>query len=194
MATAHARPVAGSAQILFADDFSEQRLNPGSNEHCDWYYSGGEYLIRSKAGNLCAGYYPQQKYGDAAIEVDIRSMSVGFWEGGLAFRQSDLGKQYTFGIDSLGRYFLRNGIGNDRAETFIIVPTYSPYIHTGLATNCLKVVAQGDQITLYANGYFLASVTDASHTTGSLGFVVATVPEGADVEMAFDNLLIWSPP
>lgn len=191
-ATAHARPAAGSAQILFSDDFSEQKLEVGSDRS---YYADAQYYMHDKTANsLMWRFYPQ-RYSDFAVEVDIRAVASGYWEGGIVFRFTTVDQPYGYAleIDSLGRYFLRKWVG-DWEVRFIIRPTYSPYLYTGTRTNRLKVVAQGNNITLYANGRFLASVTNTLYTEGSVGLMVATLEQHPDVEMAFDNLLIWSLP
>lgn len=191
MATAHARPAAGSNRILFADDFSEQWLDVSSSE----YYADGQYYIHdSTANTLYISFYPQS-YGDFVIETDIRATHSGYWEGGIAFRFPTEHEPYGYAleIDSLGRYFLRKWTGTWKV-LFVIPPTSSPYILTGLSTNRLKVAVQGNQITLYANGHFLASVTNTLYTEGTVGLMVATLERHPDVEMAFDNLLIWSLP
>jgi len=191
MATVHARPAFDSSRILLSDDFSEQLLNTRSGE----YYLDGEYHIHDATANtIHMSFYPQ-KYSDFAVETDIRAVAPGYWEGGIVFRFPSEHEPYGYAleIDSLGRYFLRKWTGT-WAVLFIIPPTDSPHILTGMSTNRLKVVAQGNQITLYANGNYLASVTDTLYADGAVGLTVATLERHPDVEMAFDNLLVWSLP
>jgi hypothetical protein len=131
----------------------------------------------------------------------------GYWEGGIAFRSSPPSDgccrtEYVFQVNSSGRYFLRRWITQHLDEktyacpqVYIVPVTQSPYLRTGMATNRLKVVAQGNQITLYANDHFLTSVTDVTYTSGKVGLVDATYQAyGNESEVAFDNLLIWSVP
>ena len=68
--------------------------------------------------------------------------------------------------------------------------TESAFINQDNSTNHLKVVCQGSQIEVYANGHHLATVTDDSFAEGYVGVIVDTYEP--DVRVAFDNIKVYS--
>ncbi len=58
------------------------------------------------------------------------------------------------------------------------------------AVNRLGLLAEGDQIALYANGELLTVVDDDSHDRGDIALAVLTYDDG-NVEAQFDNVAIW---
>jgi len=137
-------------------------------------------------------YYLDQQFGDAAIDIDIRGVSTDYWEGGLLFRSAGVGTGYAFQIYSQGGYFFRTWLDDPNSFTYIIRPTLSEYIKKGTATNHLRVISKGSQITMLVNGHCLAVVRDNSYSAGRIGLIVATLKNFTNVHMAFDNLVVWS--
>ena len=71
--------------------------------------------------------------------------------------------------------------------------TESEFINSGNTGNLLKVSAFGPEITVWANGQQLASVTDDSLSHGNFGLFVGTFAEPF-TWVSYDNLKLWTPP
>jgi len=69
--------------------------------------------------------------------------------------------------------------------------TESESIKTGSQPNLIKLVAQGDKFSFYANGEKLGDHVDDTLVNGSIGLYVGSQSEG-NVTIAFDNFKVWS--
>lgn len=183
------KPAAG----IFTDDFSNP--NSGwsvrSGEDAEFAYENGEYSIRVKRANWIAwSYPPTQEYSNFTVEVDARDLSSErYSEYGLVFRQLDADNFYYFKVGTDGTYSVWKEVsGNWDA---LMRRTSSGYIKTGTGINRLKIVCQGTQIEVYANGHELTTITDASFTEGKIALAVQNESQGAHVH--FDNFKVYSP-
>jgi hypothetical protein len=116
-------------------------------------------------------------------------------EFGLVVRSSKPGDAwvgYLFAITCDGRYQLR--IWDGEAVTKLTPLTTSEFIHAGSnQENVLGLKAEGDALTLYANGNELATVTDGTYENGLVGVFIGsgTTP---GVEGSIDSLRLWEVP
>jgi len=100
---------------------------------------------------------------------------------------------YLFGISGDGRYTLiYDHLQKEGAAIRIVDWKPSTAIKQGQATNHLKAVLIGDTIELYANDILLETVQDDRISTGSVGFVASSSPEGT-LHVSFDNLVVTQP-
>jgi hypothetical protein len=187
---------------IFEDDFSNPNSGwfTASPEGTEFAYEDGKYSVSIKKANWGGwGTPPTTRIGvqkDFTAEVDVRSLSeVGNDAAGVVFRvqqeEQDKYNYYAFLVSSTsGNYAIRKGIKNEWAPNLKNF-TPSSYINKGANTNQLKVVCQGSQIEVYANGYKLATVTDSSLTSGYVGLAVETFTS-PNAHYHFDNFKLYA--
>jgi hypothetical protein len=99
--------------------------------------------------------------------------------GGLIFRSNTSGNFYRLRIGSDGTYDLVS-------QNSGIVTSSSPAIVQGVnQTNLIKVVANGSQIAIYANGQLITRVNDTASSIGRFG--VFAVDFSHVTEVVFSN-------
>jgi hypothetical protein len=101
--------------------------------------------------------------------------------------------------DARGYYLRISGdgygfIGVNRGEGMEVLVDWTPSsaIVQGQNLNRAVAVCVGDYLALYANGQLIAETTDSTFSEGVAGFSVAHYVDGANVEVEFDNLEIYS--
>ncbi len=94
---------------------------------------------------------------------------------------------YVFQVRPTGEYGLI--FGSNSGEVTLVPWTQSGALRQGGSTNLLEVRAEGNQITLYANGKQLASVENDARLEGSIGVVAAE-----DGHAAASSLKVWRLP
>jgi hypothetical protein len=111
---------------------------------------------------------------------------------GLFFRAPDYTQGYLFGVSCDGNYSL--WVWNGSQEVYLVDWTDSPHILKGEnQVNRIGVHADGNRITLYANGHYLAEVQDDSYPSGRFGlFVGAAETPGYTVKV--DRIAYWENP
>jgi hypothetical protein len=111
---------------------------------------------------------------------------------GLFFRAPDYTRGYLFGLSCDGRYAL--WLWDGSREVYLVDWTDSPHILEGAdQTNRIGVKADGNRLTMYANGHFLAEVRDDSFASGRFGlFVGAAATPGYTVKV--DEVAYWLNP
>ncbi len=132
---------------------------------------------------------------DFTVEVDARKLSQGTDDAaGIVFRdQIEQGKWsfYVFWLDSnSGTYAIQKNIKDVWAPDLKDF-TPSSYINGGTNTNRLKVICKGSQITVYANGYKLTTVTDTLLTSGYIGLAAETLTS-PNAHYHFDNFKLYT--
>jgi hypothetical protein len=65
----------------------------------------------------------------------------------------------------------------------------SDAINTGPDKNAIRAVCLGDYLAMYANGQFLAEVTDDTYAEGQVG-LGASAATRLGVTVEFDNLIV----
>ncbi len=133
-------------------------------------------------------------YQNMTVTVDMKILSG--LSGGLFFRVStDVFGEYSgylFEISSTGKY--RISLFSQRISA-TITPlknwTFSPALRQGYAaSNTLQVIAQGNYLSLYANGAFLVQLADATYTSGLISFF-ATTDGIKQADIVYGNLKIY---
>ena len=99
------------------------------------------------------------------------------------------GNGYYFLISGDGYYSIRRGVGREVRD---LVPfTYSDAIRRDKDFNRIRAVCLGDYLALFVNGVLLDEVRDDLYGAGTVG-LTAAVPDGGDVSVTFDNVLIFT--
>jgi hypothetical protein len=178
---------------LYADDFS----NPASgwsisdDGNIRREYLNGEYRMLVREEDWTALARPGVQFSDYILEVDVRNATGIYGSYGLAFGVSNAGDQfYTFEIDpnqgfDIWRYNATTGWTDLSSGT-------SFSINWGTAWNHLKVIRNGSQISVYANGQVVAIVNNGSYL-GSRGVGLITSSHSqSNVDARFDNFAVYA--
>ncbi|MBI5033414.1 MAG: hypothetical protein HZB51_23075 [Chloroflexi bacterium] len=142
-------------------------------------------MTNKVANKLWSAYYPES-YDDFVAEFDARVMGANTpVEFGLWFR-STANRAYMLYFFSQGGYGF--GVNFNSDWTDLIEAVKSDAVKSGFEKNHVKVIAQGNQIALFANGQHLDTITDTTSPTGRIGFFVwSKDPNG---QVAIDNLTV----
>lgn len=152
-------------------DYSEPLTAPSagwaSGPECS--FTGNGLAVHPAGGQAYICLAPAAPLADAAISVTVQQVSGSDTHGyGIAFRHNDPKSYYFFAIDGRGRFTL-TVVVDDVSHT-VIPFTASPAIHSGPgATNQLGVIAQGNNVTLLANGTPVGQATLAAFASGTIG-------------------------
>jgi len=99
---------------------------------------------------------------------------------------------YLFEITTTGKY--RISLFSQRISA-TITPlknwTFSPALRQGYAaSNTLQVIAQGNSLSLSANGVFLVQLADSTYTSGLIAFF-ATTDGIKQADVVYGNLKVY---
>lgn len=148
------------------------------------FYQSGGYHVND--GYIC--YAPIGNQTDVDVTVDVKQLKGKTTAGyGIALRIGKNGEEYGFYIDSNGKYAIVRCGSSDctRLRDF----TATPAIHGGLNTsNTIRVVARSSRFEFFVNGQSVATIDDATYSTGAIGLECTS-----GVECVFNNLLITRP-
>lgn len=184
-------PVA--ADPIFSEEFT---TDDGSWNLGAWPDNAGE-------DEISAGQYIMKVYkssymvwsaafdvgtSDVVMEVDARRQS-GPEENGQGFicRYNDSDNFYYLYIGNDGWYSI-DKYEDDNHEN--LASDWAPEGVIDLYNNKLTAYCHGNELTLLANGFELATVMDDAHSMGKVGLYARTYDE-ANVEIAFDNFRVF---
>jgi len=154
-------------------------------------YENGQYHILVNASELFIWSTAGQVLSDFMVEIEATQVRGPNDNGyGLLFRFQDDQHFYRFDISGDGFYLLSKRSENQWVT--LVDWTESPFIHKGQATNRLKVICQGSQISLYVNDRHLTDFSDVSYSHGDIGLFAGTLSQGG-VHISFDDLKVWAP-
>lgn len=177
----------------YADDFSNPASGWPVRDVMGEYrteYLNGEYRILVRRTNWWTGGTPGYRCADCSIEVEGRFASTNYGGYGILFGLTDIGDAYFFQVSGTQYYNLSKLQSNRWQE---LVPwTRASVIKAGQAVNRLRVVRNGAQIALYANGQLLTTVSDASLRGNLRVGLAASSYEQANVDARFDNFRVCS--
>jgi hypothetical protein len=113
---------------------------------------------------------------------------------GIIFRAPNANAGYFFGVTCDGHYNLHARDFENDTDTVLVNTTSGTGIIPGSnQTNRLAVRAEGEKISLFANGTLLQEVNDASFSSGSFGaFIAANETTGFTVWM--EEVSLWNIP
>jgi eukaryotic-like serine/threonine-protein kinase len=155
----------------------------------------GYHVIESS--NLHGCKESANTYLNATITVDVRILSGQ--SGGLFFRISTVPvinyyAGYLFEIDSTGRYRISVSGNYSFGSTPLQDWTTASALKQGNSvTNTLQVIAQDSNLMFYANGVFLAQLTDTTYTSGVVAFL-ATSNGTKPADVVYSNLEVFQMP
>jgi hypothetical protein len=183
-----------SGSVLFQDDFS----NSGSGfDHfmsaegaMDYDAGGYRILVNALQTNFWAT--PRKNLSDVRMEVDTGKIG-GPDENrvGLLCRYSD-NNYYFFLVTSDGYYGIGIYYGGQAALIGQSAMQANENIKKGLAVNHLRADCAGNVLTLYVNGFQVASAQDAILKSGDVGLLAGTFGQPG-VDIIFDNFVVLKP-
>ncbi len=187
-------PNGGSGAVLFKDDFSSSASGWDRMKSAEGImdYDGGSYRMLVNALQVDFWSTPHKDFSDVRLEVDAGKLG-GPDENRIGLICRYLGDQYYFFLISSDGYY---GVGiftNGQAALLgQSEMKYSEYIKMGAAINHLRADCNGDQLSLYVNGFPLAQVNDPSLKHGDIGLITGTFSQPG-VDIVYDNFVATEP-
>ncbi|MDQ2715250.1 MAG: hypothetical protein M3Z08_10115 [Chloroflexota bacterium] len=173
---------------LSSRESSYWRALQGGNGSCA--FAGSTYHVLSSRQNsffFCAAW---PVFNNFAYQVQMTIIKGN--GGGIIFRANPLASTcYLFTVSQDGHYTLNLFADNNPDHVQSLTGNDSPVIHSGLnQSNVLTVIVRGGSIYLYINTQYIATVSDNTFTTGSVG--VAAVDYSQPTEVTFSHAQVWS--
>ncbi len=153
--------------------------------------AGGVLTIRVDEADLMRWSTLDGDYEDFYLEVDTAHVAGPVDNAlGVIFRMEDSENFYLFMISSDGAYSLGRYVDDEWSS--LVDWESTDAIETGAGgENRLGLLAVGNEMALYINNEELTRVQDDSFAAGAIALLAGTNAE-ADVEIAFDNLWLWT--
>jgi hypothetical protein len=179
-------PVVRSCKTLYYDNFSNPTSGwPVADTGSTLYtYQAGEYRILLRNPFSLAGAIPGVSFTSYVVTTDVRNPLNKSGTYGLLFGQKPgFTGFYTFEIDRTGHFefwMWNNG-------WTLLKQGNSAALKTGAATNTITIVRNGNSTKAYANGKYVAGLSDSTFT-GALNIGVwVTSFDDADLDIRYDN-------
>jgi hypothetical protein len=189
--------------VLFEDDFT----NPGGgwpivdfNNYRFGYHPPDFYHVEVKDPHDSITVFRGLNFGDVDVEttslVDHTTTDSGGYRYGLALRRSG-DQYYAFTVSPRAKSWQiakhsPQGVTVLAEGTVNTLQGFAPKGVTPDKKDDLRVDAVGRDFTFFINGDNAGHVTDASYTTGDVGFFVETLDEQL-VHVHYDSLIIRTP-
>ena len=165
----------------------ESYVNPA--QHVEFTIEDGEFRARAWDGGFTWALNART-HENVVIQADVEQTSDYADNAfGLMCRASPTnnGNGYFFFISGDGYYTLRRGAADEVNPIIPWTPTSA--IQQGKAINRIRIVCVDDYLALYVNGEFVAEAHDDLFGSGFAG-LTAAVPEGGEVDVRFDDVVI----
>jgi hypothetical protein len=182
-----------SGSATFTDSLSDSSNNNnwdtsnGTKASGCAFNTGAYHVIERQKGSFQPCLATSTNFSDFLYEVQM-TVDTGT-QGGIVFRAD--GSQnsfYIFRIGIDGSYFL--DLYNSGTTASTLLTGYSAAITPGLGQqNTVAVIAVQNTLDLYVNQQYVASVTDASLSSGEIG--VVAYDESVPTEIEFSNAQVW---
>ena len=151
-------------------------------------FTGGVYHAVETKNTYYADCFSDHYYSNFTLQVQMQILQGDC--GGIMFRANPTHTQfYYFRVCQDGSYTLYRYVDNKNSDAQTLASGNSPAINSS-QVNTIAVVANSDQISLYANQTFLASAVDSNYSNGHIG--IAAQSQGNQTEVAFSNMKIWA--
>jgi hypothetical protein len=187
---------AEAGKLLFSDDFSSTKSGWEWSDSAASYINGS-YILNVFSPNYWTYYSnPQINQADFVVEVEATKKS-GPNDSILGLLVRRVGPDdystpdsfYAVLIACDGYYKIVECNDGEWAPSKWIK---SEAIRTGSQTNLLKVVAQGNKLSFYANGEKLDDLVDDTLASGNFGLYAESPSSAVNVVIAYDNFKVWS--
>lgn len=180
------------------DDFTQQKWGTGASQFGRSWYTNDEYHMSSKEQTFVVMYAPSNDYSteNATVKVTARSVDGGVPSAGFGLMvhciQSRQGKLEDYALlifpsDEPEYEIIMHKAGEQQS---VVQRTKSTAIQAGSTPNKLEVKIKGNQLSFFANGRLLTTITDReNYRKGRVGFYTSDLHE-----VAFDDLQIERTP
>jgi hypothetical protein len=180
-------------KLLFEENFSTSKgsiFAGGIDANFSYYFGNGKYHLKVVPLNTWRRVSSGAEYNNTILEVEATQES-GPNDNvyGVVFRKVDWSNFYQFIISGDGYYQFAKYKGGK--WDFVSPWKKSNAIHTGNATNLIKVICNGDKFSFYVNDIKVDDYKDGSFGSGMIGFTAGTEYAEGPVTIGFDNLKIW---
>ncbi|HLI90792.1 MAG TPA: protein kinase [Ktedonobacteraceae bacterium] len=158
-------------------------------------FTGGSYHASTRVSDVPKTCLAGATFSNFTYQAQVTILKGD--AGGLLFRVSRAGNRvqaYLFSVDQSGSYALTGLVSTGNQALPLALKTFvhrpSKAIRTGLhQPNLLTVTAQGNRISLYINGQYMAQVRDASSPSGYIGVIAWAT--STPTEVAFSKAQVW---
>lgn len=189
----------GGDELALGDPTWRDTFASGAN----WFLvDTEETYFEVKDGNLIMEAIPAGTYDnwglcirpgieDFYLEITVKTGNVcsGLDDYGVLIRAPDKDQGYVYGFSCNGRY--RIYIWDGETYTGLQAWRASSHILSGPnQTNRLGIWAEGDTFKLYANGKFLAEVSDDTYSEGRFGLFIGSA-ETAHFKVYVEEVAYW---
>ena len=193
------QPVGDSVVVLFQDDFSDVTSGWDRNDWDNGYtdYGDGVYELTVKVENYDVWANPGRNFsGDVNVEVDATKVAGELDDNyGILCRYSGASSSpsfYFFYISSDGYSVIGKVVNGSMSNLSSEQMEYTEAINQGYATNHLRAVCVGNELSFYVNDVLVATATDSDLSSGDVGVDGGTyaIPYAT---FSFDNFLVTEP-
>jgi hypothetical protein len=198
MACGNTAAIEKDENILFSDDFSGSQAASWQLEADDVAGTTiqDERLVITirQANTLQYANLSEPSFDDFVLEVDAVQLDGGPESSfGVLFRMQSPGEFYRYDITGDGRYMVERRNSDGSWTRFTDEWTESAAIQSGLnATNRLRIVAQGPQLSFFANDELLLAFSDSAYPMGTIALDAGTFGQ-VPLSVAFDSVEINKP-
>ena len=163
---------------------------PSTNTGCA-FVNGYYEVSESTQGNLQPCIAQATSFDSFVYQVHLTINKGNLGQAGLIFRADSTNTSYYFfHIDTTGSYGL--DLYDHSGQVSNLVQGINGAITIGLGqSNQLAVIADSNNIYLYANGQYFTSIVDSTLSAGKVGLGV--VDKSTPVDVQFDTAQVWSP-
>jgi hypothetical protein len=176
---------------LYEENFAlpGQEWEISTREEAEYRLDGGAYSIEVYQENWTAWNTVGQEFTDFEIVFEVALVSGDTYnDAGILFRFQDADNYYEVDINGEGSFAVGKEVDDEWIQ--IVEWTTHPTIQPFGRVNRVRLVAEGNQFTLYINDEWMDSFQDNSFASGGIGPVV-TAYDTPPARATFDNLKIW---
>jgi hypothetical protein len=183
-----------TSSLLFSDLFSDPTSGWIEQDKADakFRYDQGQYRILVSPTNWSVWSYAPPLLQSFSLVVNTQLVGGPEHNGFGLYVQDQVSENcYFFRLSSEGQCALRKKAGGEWSQP--LDWQSSPAVHSGRSLNRVELIRQQDRFSFLVNGTLVTEQTGTSFGAVKVGLYVETFEEG-DLEVAFDDLFIWSIP
>jgi hypothetical protein len=176
--------------VKFSDDFSDPSddWNPGEYEGVKISFYNGGYRFEILKKDWFYRDPINTEFIDVAVEVDVENLGKDDNATGITCRDIDQRNFYLFQISNNGSFSIWKIIDNEWQSLKNWEKSIA--IKTGKSRNRLKAVCVGNNLSLFVNEVFVASVKDEELSEGLVGLFAGSYDK-TPVDVVFDNFTVY---
>lgn len=181
-------------KLLYEENFSSSKGSIWGGDlsaNFSYYFQDGKYHLNVNQYDSYRAVSFGQNYNNSILEVEA-TQEAGPNDNyyGVIFRKLDWNNYYLFSISGDG-YYCMSKYQNNTWTPSSWNWRKSSAIHTGNATNLIRVVSDGNEFSLYVNDIGVGNYNDSSFSSGMIGLTAGTLYTPGAATIGYDNLRIW---